>query len=132
MNRGPPDSKYSVLLIITDGEITDFPETVDAIVRASTLPLSIVIVGVGSADFSAMNALDGDDSVLVSSQGTPAKRDVVQFVAFRDFAYHDGSLNGEALSKAVLAEIPGQLVQFMTGNGIQPRPPRQSSSSSVH
>ena len=29
-------------------------ETIDRIVKASTLPLSIVIVGVGSADFSAM------------------------------------------------------------------------------
>ena len=31
-------------------------KTIDRIVRASTLPLSIVIVGVGSADFSAMVA----------------------------------------------------------------------------
>jgi len=29
-------------------------QTVDRIVKASTLPLSIVIVGVGGADFSAM------------------------------------------------------------------------------
>ena len=29
-------------------------QTVDRIVKASVLPLSIVIVGVGSADFSAM------------------------------------------------------------------------------
>ena len=34
--------------------ITDMEKTVDRIVKASSLPLSIVIVGVGSADFSAM------------------------------------------------------------------------------
>ena len=34
--------------------ITDMGKTVDRIVKASSLPLSIVIVGVGGADFSAM------------------------------------------------------------------------------
>jgi len=36
---------YYVLLILTDGAISDMDETKDAIVRASCLPLSIVIVG---------------------------------------------------------------------------------------
>jgi len=40
-----------VLLILTDGEITDMESTVHAIVSASGQPLSIVIVGVGKADF---------------------------------------------------------------------------------
>ena len=37
-----------------DGVITDMGKTVDRIVDASNLPLSIVIVGVGNADFSNM------------------------------------------------------------------------------
>ena len=37
-----------------DGVITDMKQTVDRIVQASTLPLSVVIVGVGGADFSNM------------------------------------------------------------------------------
>jgi len=45
-------SNYFVLLIITDGVITDMPQTVEAIVNASLLPMSIIIVGVGQADFS--------------------------------------------------------------------------------
>ena len=40
-----------------------------AIVRASGLPLSIVIVGVGRADFTAMNVLDGDGNTLTDAQG---------------------------------------------------------------
>ncbi|XLR15825.1 hypothetical protein S83_043763 [Arachis hypogaea] len=39
--------KYFVLLIITDGVVTDLQETKDALVKASDLPLSILIVGVG-------------------------------------------------------------------------------------
>ena len=44
----------SALLSIQDGAITDMDCTVDRIVRASSLPLSVVIVGVGEADFSSM------------------------------------------------------------------------------
>ncbi|KAF5954535.1 hypothetical protein HYC85_007391 [Camellia sinensis] len=47
-------SKYFVLLIITDGVLTDLQETKDALVMASDLPLSILIVGVGGADFKQM------------------------------------------------------------------------------
>ena len=36
---------YFVLLIITDGVITDFAQTVSAIVHASHLPMSIIIIG---------------------------------------------------------------------------------------
>jgi len=49
------NQKYSILLIITDGIINDMQETINEVVRGSDLPLSIIIVGVGSADFSAMD-----------------------------------------------------------------------------
>ncbi len=45
---------YIVLLIITDGCIMDMDQTKEAIVEASGLPLSLLIVGVGDADFDAM------------------------------------------------------------------------------
>ena len=73
-------SQYFILLIITDGIITDMPQTKSAIVSASVLPLSIVIVGVGDADFSAMEELDADDGVLRDDSGTRCARDIVQFV----------------------------------------------------
>lgn len=60
-------------------------ETRHAIVQASKLPMSIIIIGVGNADFAAMEFLDGDASVLRSNTGEEAVRDIVQFVPFRDF-----------------------------------------------
>ena len=45
--------------------------------QASSLPLSIIIVGIGDADFEAMDVLDGDD-VRLSSRGRYAERDIVQ------------------------------------------------------
>uniref|UniRef100_A0A915EI09 Copine C-terminal domain-containing protein n=1 Tax=Ditylenchus dipsaci TaxID=166011 RepID=A0A915EI09_9BILA len=75
------DYKYQILLIITDGIITDMSETKKAILEASKLPLSIIIVGVGDADFSAMKELDGDDKTL-EYNGEKAKRDIVQILLF--------------------------------------------------
>ena len=74
-----------MLLIITDGAISDMSETKRAIVYASTLPFSIIVVGVGSADFSAMDDLDCDAGLLRDHEGHTAQRDIVQFVPFRKF-----------------------------------------------
>ena len=51
---GMNGSQYFTLLIITDGVITDMENTKNAIVAACDYPLSILIVGVGPADFSRM------------------------------------------------------------------------------
>lgn len=59
--------------------IPDMPETRKALVAASNLPMSVIIVGVGSVDFSAMEELDGDEKRL-SFGGRYASRDIVQFV----------------------------------------------------
>lgn len=61
-------------------------QTRQAIVNSSKLPMSIIIVGVGEADFKAMEVLDGDNGVLKSLSGEPAARDIVQFVPFKQFA----------------------------------------------
>ena len=58
--QGEP-TNYFVLLIITDGIITDMEDTKRSIVAAAGLPMSIIIVGVGNEDFSAMEELDGDE-----------------------------------------------------------------------
>ena len=55
--------KYFVLLILTDGMINDIDATIAAIIKASHYPLSILIVGVGNADFSTMQRLDSDGKV---------------------------------------------------------------------
>lgn len=55
-------------------------ETKQAVINASSYPLSIIIVGVGPADFTSMNELDSDDRLLTNGRFT-AVRDIVQFVA---------------------------------------------------
>ncbi|KAK2974177.1 hypothetical protein RJ640_021468 [Escallonia rubra] len=114
--------KYFVLLIITDGVITDLQETKDALVKASDLPLSILIVGVGGADFkemesdSAVQILDADKGErLESSSMRVASRDIVQFVPFRDVQ------SGEiSVVQSLLAELPTQFLTYMRSRDIPP------------
>ena len=68
--------EYFVLLILTDGCIHDMNETVQLVVKCSRLPMSIIIIGVGGADFSNMEKLDGDEG-LIDSRGNKAERDLV-------------------------------------------------------
>ncbi|GBG83739.1 hypothetical protein CBR_g37540 [Chara braunii] len=98
--------KYSVLLILTDGVINDMEATISAIIKASSLPMSILIVGLGNADFSSMITLDSDDEPL-QLNGNTAQRDIVQFVSMNTIT---SSLH---LAQELLAELPGQVVQFM-------------------
>jgi hypothetical protein len=133
---------YFVLMIITDGIICDMDATKMAVIAASQLPMSIIIIGVGAEDFSAMEFLDSD-SKLLSHNGRTAARDIVQFVELRkfyssgpsygqqnyaptqpqpynpqfnptaSFMHHTNTISKANLARAVLAELPDQLVLWM-------------------
>jgi len=120
-SRAIGQQAYKILLILTDGAVTDIEETKRAISAASDAPLSIVIVGIGNADFSAMRHLD--DFLSGSSSG----RDIVQFVQFSHHANDRSSL-----AKATLEEIPDQLVDFFYSRGIKPLPPISGSQLSLY
>jgi len=89
-------------------------ETKDTIYGLCSHPCSIIIVGVGQADFSMMEELDGDGGALRNSAGTAMPRDIVQFVKFNE------SVRRGDLAAQVLKEVPNQLVTFMTRNNIEP------------
>ncbi|CAD8149567.1 unnamed protein product [Paramecium octaurelia] len=109
-------NQYLILLILTDGAIHDMDQVEQYLEQAAFLPISIIIIGVGDDDFTLMKRLDGDqiDGKMVQSQ---YKRDLVQFVPFRDFK--DSML----LAKEVLEELPDQLVNYMEMQGIKPGAP---------
>ena len=102
-------------MILTDGNIDDIQNTIDSIVEASFEPLSIIIVGVGNADFSQMVILDGNEIPLVSSKNVQWLRDDVQFIHFNEFRNDE-----KRLSKEILEEIPRQIIEFYTKNNYTP------------
>jgi hypothetical protein len=105
--------KYHILLIITDGVVNDMDATKQAIIAASHQAVSIIIIGVGPADFKDMAVLDGDKERLTFA-GQSAARDIVQFVAFTP-----GMAAGQ-LAEQVLAEIPRQALEYFEKNRILP------------
>ena len=102
-------------MIITDGMIDDIDDTIDELVAGSFLPLSVIIIGVGQADFSNMKILDADDNPLVDSRGVKSVRDLVQFVPFLKF-----ESSPENLAIEVLEEIPRQIVEYYEQNNLDP------------
>ncbi|XP_039605791.1 copine-5-like [Polypterus senegalus] len=88
-------SQYFVLLIITDGVISDMAQTKEAIVNVSRVIL-----------------------LLCPLFFSP------QFVPFRDYIDRTGNhvLSMARLAKDVLAEIPDQFISYMKSRGIKPNP----------
>lgn len=52
-------------------------DTIDEIVELSALPVALIIVGVGNADFTKMDILDADDQPLYSRSGQKQYADIV-------------------------------------------------------
>uniref|UniRef100_A0A8C8EYR3 Copine-3 n=1 Tax=Oncorhynchus tshawytscha TaxID=74940 RepID=A0A8C8EYR3_ONCTS len=120
-------SQYFVLLIITDGVITDLDQTRSAIVNASRLPMSIIIIGVGGADFTAMEFLDGDDGRLKAPTGETAARDIVQFVPFRQFQ----NVSRSSCCLKLIVTVPSHLVSGTQGSSCSKRTGRVAWTSGV-
>ena len=99
--------KYSVLLILTDGSVSDIESTIETLNLIADSPLSVVIVGIGNSDFSEMQFLDDSGSGL----------DVCQFVEFNS---HSDDFS--SLTRATMLEIPNQLTSYFNRHGIRPNP----------
>lgn len=105
---------YSVVIVLTDGNIHDMQMTKTLLVQMSKMPFSAVIVGVGNGDFEDMEELDADSSVLTDKDGNEAIRDVVQLVKYNDFK----DLGMRELALEVLGEVPDQFVDYNVMKGI--------------
>jgi len=115
----PPSFNLLLFLLLTDGAVSDVEITRDALIEASNAPLSVVIVGVGNADFSRMQSLD--DMEL-----QPPARDITQFVELNKHM-HDKS----SLTASTLDEIPNQLVDYFVSREIMPSKISRGESGSI-
>ena len=100
---------YTILLILTDGAVTDPAATAEVLRQCSEAPMSVVIVGIGNADFSTMQFLDDANA---------GDKDIAQFVSFNQHSRSSVELSSETLN-----EIPKQLTRYFQRKGISPLPP---------
>eukprot|EP01031_Cornospumella_fuschlensis_P028727 gene28727-34679_t len=123
--------KYQVVLILTDGTINDMDKTKEALIEASGLPMSVIIMGVGAANFGDMRELDGDDAPakgpgkkgrgLLKHGGKTAERDIVQFVGLQE----NLSQGLVVVAQQLLAELPNQVLDYFEKRGIMPHHARK-------
>jgi len=115
--------KYYVLLLITDGAISDEENTIKEIVKISNLPISILVVGVGNEDFENMRILEGEGQLLRDGNGNVAARHNVEFIPMRDYKDQHHS----ELAKDILSEIPREFLEYMKHKGIAPNTRKPSA-----
>ncbi|KAL0238926.1 hypothetical protein PCE1_004617 [Barthelona sp. PCE] len=94
-------SKYNILVILLDGQINDVERVLQTVQTHINKPFSIVLVGIGKADFSAMHTLDGDGDKRVLT------RDVIQFVEMNVFANQSYAITNEFFE-----ELPSQCEEW--------------------
>lgn len=142
------DQKFFVLILLTNGVSEDMDLIINESIRASSLPLSILMVGVGEADFGPLQQqLVLKEGARLRNARSIAARHPVQFVALKDLikttdvaAAEDGggsgkvvdiSLDKEALAKALLQQLPRDLSENMQTHKIPPQPQRRRVASTV-
>ena len=111
------DGQYTVMLILTDGEIHDLTRTLGFIEQSSALPISYVVIGVGKERFNNVAQINSHN--LQVNQTRPMQmrlRDCSQFLPFREFANQP-----QNFSRKLLSRIPSQVCEYMAMMGIKPK-----------
>jgi len=93
--------RMHMLLIIADGQMTDMQRDLEAVKRASTVPLSIVCVGVGDGPWEQMAKLD-------DYMPRGRRFDNFQFVHFESIQHPDPKVQQASFACKALMELPSQ------------------------
>ena len=106
MNQQNPNYYNIIFLLINSLSPNDYQDCVDVFIRASFLPLSFVIIGIGENDnnFNIIKKLC-DESV--DKKGKKRIRKNTYFISMKDFKQNFNLIQDECLKK-----IPEQLCEF--------------------
>ncbi|CDW84094.1 copine family protein [Stylonychia lemnae] len=107
---------YHVLLILIDSNIEDIQIVKDLIVLTSSLPISLVFIGVGYDSFKAMKQLDSKEAIIKDYKGSYPARENSIFIKSQKFL---GQAPGLFAERA-LREIPNHFLNYMMYKGIKP------------
>ena len=124
--------QYFILLLLTNGEVQDLEATKQAISDVSQWPLSIVIVGIGSKDFSHLDELRADHQTntfrhrsktnVISEHSRPNHHFVELQKHLPAESLQNQSLKSrrdwqKTLALEVLSYVPLQIADWMSKNG---------------
>ena len=95
------DRNYHILLILTDGDINDIDDFADLIAKYSSLPFSVLIIGIGNNNFAEMKMLKNS---INKHELNNIRLNFVRFNEFRD--------EPDELTHEVLKTIPNDIIDY--------------------
>ena len=105
----PKANMYSLFFILTDGDVRDIDEVKLLLHHISTLPISVVVIGIGEDDFENLMEFDAKRKELKLVNGEVIKRDIFRFFKF-----------DESKIAEVFKGIPSQVEEYCNTLKIEP------------
>lgn len=109
------NKKYYILLILTSDDISDMQQTINSVINASSLPLSILIAGIGSSAFRNITMLASEQQYLAGSKGVKSDRNIVHFSSLN--SYNNSCIE---VCKNLLSKVPSDLLEYYRNRDIPP------------
>lgn len=110
---------YKTIILITDGDVCDVEAALHQVMRANALPISIIIIGVGTEPMTLNRKLFNTAYLKKNAEGGMI-RNFIKFVHLHDYVDSHMKFNAEAMVKAVFRDLPMQIVKFYQIRGIDP------------
>ena len=106
---------YNILLIFANNDITDEKEFVKNIIFTSTLPISIIVVGLGKGPYTKIENIEQNFLNLVDDEGNKPQRKCIKFISF-----NKKQKNAQSTVKNSLIDIPEKMIEYLAIKNIEP------------
>ena len=104
-----------LFLVFTNNDITNEKQLINELIISSTLPISVIIVGLGKGPFTKLENMDTNFVNLSDYEGKKAKRKCIKFISFNKCLK-----NLQNTVKNSLSNIPDEMIEYLTFKNIVP------------
>lgn len=112
-----PPLNYQVITLITDGDICDPEAVLTQLIRANSLPVSLLVIGVGEEKMIKNEQIFTKEYLQSKCEGGVV-RNFVKFLYWKEYAkIKEGS---RQFLRDVFGDLPLQIVRFYKLRGIKP------------
>lgn len=119
--------RYFIILIITDGSPLDYEETLTELVRLSSLPTSVIFIGINPTLCQPFQqVLEKPDLLYSEFLKRSAERNAIIF-----YSYEHDPKKLLSMAKNVFSVIQKQFVEYMTMHNIEPKDSTLSKGKTI-
>ena len=109
-------NEYNILLLFVNNDIFDEKEFVKDLISSSSLPISLVVVGLGKGPFTKLENIEQQFLTIKDDEGNKPQRKCFRFISF-----NKNSKNFQSTTKNSLFDIPEEMVEYLGIKNIEPR-----------